>query len=267
MLGVPTLARLVELVQGAWTPRAACGAGERSPAAARASSTWPTSAARLDAKRALEIAAAGGHNLLMIGPPGAGKTMLARRLPGILPPPTFDEALEITRIHSVAGLGRRSPRRRAPVPRAASHDLARLGWSAAAATPRPGEITLAHRGVLFLDELAEFSRPALEALRQPLEEGRVVDHARAALDRVPGRGDARGRLQRLPVRAAAATTATADQVDRARYARRLSGPLLDRIDLICQLDAGSAAGERGRAPTERLCSGPRAGVSGAGAPA
>src|SRR5438477_104746 len=127
---------------------------------------------QLDARRALEIAAAGGHNLLMIGPPGAGKTMLARRLPGILPPPSFDEALEITRVHSVAGMsdGRLADSR--PF-RAPHHTISPSGLIGGGSTPRPGEITLAHRGVLFLDELAEFSRPTLEALRQPLEEGVV----------------------------------------------------------------------------------------------
>ncbi|HKF80761.1 MAG TPA: ATP-binding protein, partial [Thermoleophilaceae bacterium] len=105
-----------------------------------------------DAKRALEIAAAGGHNMLMVGPPGAGKTMLARRLPGILPPPSFEEALEITRIRGVAGLGGGGLVAERPF-RAPHHTTSPQGLTGGSSTPRPGEVTLAHRGVLFLDEL------------------------------------------------------------------------------------------------------------------
>ena len=125
-----------------------------------------------DAKRALEIAAAGGHNLLMVGPPGAGKTMLARRLPGILPPPSFEEALEITQVHSAAGIGNGRLATERPF-RAPHHTVSPQGLVGGGSRPMPGEITLAHRGVLFLDELPEFARGAVDALRQPLEEGRV----------------------------------------------------------------------------------------------
>ena len=159
--------------------RSACG--RASAASGRRRRPVPTCAASSLARRALEIAAAGGHNLLMCGPPGAGKTMLARRLATILPPLTFDEALECTAIHSVAGLlpPGSGLLTQPAVPRAASHDLRRRPSSAAGRMPRPGEISLAHHGVLFLDELPEFNRRVLEVLRQPLEEGRVTI-ARAA---------------------------------------------------------------------------------------
>ncbi len=185
-----------------------------------------------DAKRALEIAAAGGHNLLMVGPPGAGKTMIARRMPGILPPPAFEEAIEITRIRSVAGLGGRLARER-PF-RAPHHTVSAQGLVGGGSHPRPGEITLAHRGVLFLDELAEFSRAALEALRQPLEDGFVaITRGQRSLV-FPSQTTLLAACNPCScglVPAQCECSAT----ERARYRRRLSGPLLDRIDLVCQV--------------------------------
>lgn len=134
------------------------------------------------ARRALEIAAAGRHNLLMVGPPGSGKTMLARRLPGILPPPTEAEALEITAIQSAAGLCPNTLVGARPF-RAPHHTASSAALVGGGAVPRPGEISLAHGGVLFLDELPEFSRSTLEGLRQPLEEGRlIVSRARATFE-------------------------------------------------------------------------------------
>ena len=192
------------------------------------------------ARRALEVAAAGGHNLLMIGPPGAGKTMLARRLAGILPPLSFDESIEATTIHSVAGQLRRGVGLLTERPfRAPHHTISDVALVGGGSTPRPGEVSLAHHGVLFLDEMPEFDRRVLEALRQPIEEGRitvsralrsVVFPARfvlvAAMNPCPCGylGDKRRECRCTPQQT-------------ARYHSRLSGPLRDRIDLIVEVDA------------------------------
>ena len=235
VLGAPSLRRLVDLVTGHWAPPPRT---VDRPTTVRSPEHWPDLAdvhGQLDARRALEIAAAGGHNLLMIGPPGAGKTMLARRLPGILPPPTFEEALEITRVHSVAGISDGTLAQQRPF-RAPHHTISPSGLVGGGSTPRPGEITLAHRGVLFLDELAEFSRPSLEALRQPLEEGMVkVTRGQRSLV-FPAVTMLIAACNSCPC-ARPTSECTCAPMDRVRYARRLSAPLLDRIDLVCQLDA------------------------------
>jgi magnesium chelatase family protein len=159
--------------------------------------------------------------------------MLARRVPGILPPPSFDEAVEITRVQSVAGLGDGRLAARRPF-RAPHHTISSSGLIGGGASPRPGEITLAHRGVLFLDELAEFSRDTLEALRQPLEAGFV--------EIMRGQRSLRFPADFMLVAACNGCSCgrpggdcTCNEVDRSRYQRRLSGPLLDRIDLVCTL--------------------------------
>ena len=233
VVGIGTLAELMAILRGE---------ADRRPARHRPKHLPPRCPDLSDvrgqqlAKRALTIAAAGGHSLLMSGPPGSGKTMLAKRLPGLLPPLADSESLEVTRVHSVAGLlDDDDPVKTTRPFRAPHHTISAGGLIGGGNPPRPGEISLAHLGVLFLDELPEFNRHVLETLRQPIESGNVrIARVRHTVS-FPARFQLVAAMNPCPCGLSGDACVCADR-ELSRYRSRISGPLLDRIDLHVWMD-------------------------------
>ncbi len=232
--GLARLTQFVELMNGSTEIRPRALVREAPCATPHYALDFSDVKGQAHALRALEIAAAGGHNMLMVGPPGSGKTMLARRLPTILPPLGIEEAIEVTRIYSANGLKGDRPGLLWERPfRSPHHSASHPAIVGGGRQPRPGEVSLAHKGVLFLDEMPEFDRPVLESLRQPLEDGIVTVSRVQATLAFPAECILIGAMNPCPCGYKGLTEArcVCSAAACARYAQRLSGPLLDRIDL------------------------------------